>query len=354
MGRPSASLSSAGRLVWGRRLSSPSRAGARSGSRRQPSPGVSGSPGSRNGGPGRLGGYRTRILSYRLQNPRITSSSTGVFPEGEQRGRVRRASGEDGRNTRRQGCLGRRSGPGTWIFPDIWPPRAPLAPCFHPPETLHSPLSSSLSTPQKCSRPWRPDPAGAGLRIRRGAGGATERARRPRRRPSRSQVVLGTRSGGFPVGAVERLQLARAAPGGPHRVTLRRTRRGARWVVGRTVARAGGMAGTPRGQAGWAGRSWSGCGGCGTPSSCRTLANPGTRSSLPRTGASARAPSLYPSPPLPARSVARTPAVPPPQPPSGSGRGPAAAEIQSAGAGAAPERGRTLTPGARRRPPQVL
>ena len=60
----------------------------------------------------------------------------GVFPEGEQRGRVRRTLGEGGRNSRRQGCLGRRFSPGTWNFLDLCPPRAPLAPCFHPPETL--------------------------------------------------------------------------------------------------------------------------------------------------------------------------------------------------------------------------
>ena len=44
--------------------------------------------------------------------------------------------GVGGRKARRQGCLGRRSSPGTWRFPRSLPPRAPLAPCFHPPETL--------------------------------------------------------------------------------------------------------------------------------------------------------------------------------------------------------------------------
>ena len=47
--------------------------------------------------------------------------------------------GVGGRKARRQGCLGRRSSPGTWLFPRSLPPRAPLAPCFHPPETLHRP-----------------------------------------------------------------------------------------------------------------------------------------------------------------------------------------------------------------------
>ena len=40
--------------------------------------------------------------------------------------------GEGGRNARCQGYLGRRSSPGTWNFPRSLPPRAPLAPCFHP------------------------------------------------------------------------------------------------------------------------------------------------------------------------------------------------------------------------------
>ena len=62
----------------------------------------------------------------------------GVFPEGGQRGRVRRASGEGGRNARHQGCLGRRSSPGTWHFPRSLPLSAPLPPCFHPPE--HTPV----------------------------------------------------------------------------------------------------------------------------------------------------------------------------------------------------------------------
>ena len=36
------------------------------------------------------------------------------------------------RKARRQGFLGRRSGPGTWRFPRSLPPRAPLAPLFSP------------------------------------------------------------------------------------------------------------------------------------------------------------------------------------------------------------------------------
>ena len=236
------------------------------------------------------------------------------------------------------------------------PPARPSPPVF----TLRK--HSTLHSRHLSARPKSAAVRGGLIRRGRGCGSGGEPGGRRSGRGGRGGGLRGPRWCSEPARAGSRRGRGTAAAGaggagGPHRpqrVTLRRTSRGARWVVGRTVARAGGMAGTPRGQAGWAGRSWSGCAGCGTPSSCRTLANPETQSSLPRTGASARAPSLYPSPPLPARSVARTPAVPPPQPPSGSGRGPAAAEIQSAGAGAAPERGRTLTPGARRRPPQVL
>ena len=63
---------------------------------------------------------------------RTRPQTSGVFPEGEQRGRVRRASGEGGRKARCQGCLGRRSTPGTWRFPRSLPPRAPLAPAASP------------------------------------------------------------------------------------------------------------------------------------------------------------------------------------------------------------------------------
>ena len=67
----------------------------------------------------------------------------GVFPEGEQRGRVRRACGEGGGIHGVRGCLERLSGPGTWLSPRSLPPRAPLAPCFHPPETLNHQVSST-------------------------------------------------------------------------------------------------------------------------------------------------------------------------------------------------------------------
>ena len=59
----------------------------------------------------------------------------GVIPEGGQGGRVRPAPGEGGRNARRQGRLGRITGPGTGLSPRSPPSRAPLAPLVHPPES---------------------------------------------------------------------------------------------------------------------------------------------------------------------------------------------------------------------------
>ena len=91
-----------------------------------------------------------------------------VLPEGGQRGRVRRASGEGGRKARRPGCLGRSSSPGTWPFPRYLPPRAALAPCFHPPETLHG---EGTRPPREAPSEGRPP---AGRRSLRRAG-----ARRP-------------------------------------------------------------------------------------------------------------------------------------------------------------------------------
>ena len=52
-----------------------------------------------------------------------------VFQEGGNRGEYGRPRGEGRRNAPRQGCLGRRSGPGTRLSPRSQPPRAPLAPC---------------------------------------------------------------------------------------------------------------------------------------------------------------------------------------------------------------------------------
>ena len=109
--------------------------------------------------------------------------------EGEQRGRVRRASGEGGRKARRQGCLGRRFSPGTWPFPDLCPPRAPLAPCFHPPETLQS--RRRPGGPRPRPGPWRrPGRNGrggspAGSRSRSWRAWRREKVRRRPRPPAR-------------------------------------------------------------------------------------------------------------------------------------------------------------------------
>ena len=52
--------------------------------------------------------------------------------------------GEGGRKARRQGCLGRRSSPGTWIFPRSLPPRAPLRSLFTP---SHAPVACRVPHP---------------------------------------------------------------------------------------------------------------------------------------------------------------------------------------------------------------
>ena len=64
-------------------------------------------------------------LRSRMSEVLKVMSKSKVAEEG---GRVRPASGEGGRNARRQGRIGRRSGPGTWVSPRSRPPRAPLAP----------------------------------------------------------------------------------------------------------------------------------------------------------------------------------------------------------------------------------
>ena len=107
--------------------------------------------------PGRLPhlGHLEEVALWRLcPSWSLFAKRVEWFPEGEQRGRVRRASGGGRADARRQGFLGRRSSPGTWRFPRSLPPRAPLAPCFHPPETLQwgTPSWESLSFPGHDSR----------------------------------------------------------------------------------------------------------------------------------------------------------------------------------------------------------
>ena len=68
------------------------------------------------------------------------------------------ASGERGRNALRQGCLGRRSSPGTRLSPRSWPP--------HTPRPLFSP-SGTTSGARGCSVRRRAAPAaGQGGRLR--------------------------------------------------------------------------------------------------------------------------------------------------------------------------------------------
>ena len=94
--------------------------------------------------------------------------TSGVILEGEQAGRVRPASGEGGRISRRQGCLGRRMGPGTGLPPRSPPPRAPLAPLVPP----------SGITPQKHSS-RQAGQGGAGRQAREGDMAADLKVRRP-------------------------------------------------------------------------------------------------------------------------------------------------------------------------------
>ena len=56
--------------------------------------------------------------------------------------------GEGGRNSRRQGCPGRRSSPGTWFPPRSLPPRAPLA-RFSPPGNTPTSLRWLGRLPQR-------------------------------------------------------------------------------------------------------------------------------------------------------------------------------------------------------------
>ena len=76
--------------------------------------------------------------------------------------------GEGGRNSRRPGDLGRLFSPGTWIFPRSLPPRAPLAPCFHPPRK-----HSSLQPRPKVAlgQGWLPKAHGADDRLGAEPGG---------------------------------------------------------------------------------------------------------------------------------------------------------------------------------------
>ena len=93
----------------------------------------------------------------------------GAFPEGEQRGRVRRASGGRGGGVGgRHGFRGASGGVparGLGFSSDLCPPRAPLAPCVTTLQGKHSKapggaqekeeLGRELRELQKCEAPWR-------------------------------------------------------------------------------------------------------------------------------------------------------------------------------------------------------
>ena len=98
----------------------------------------------------------------RRRKPLLASVANWSWPgsqEGAGRGRLRSASGGGGRNTRLQGCLGRRAGPGTRIFPRSLPPPAPRPPLFtgipHAPDT---PSCRGLSGPAWIAVVSRPPP----------------------------------------------------------------------------------------------------------------------------------------------------------------------------------------------------
>ena len=126
-------------------------------------------------------------------------------PEGGQGGRVRPASGEGGRNSRRQGCLRRRTGPRTRISPRSPPPRGPPRPAG--PKLVQSwqlAVKRGSLPGASAAAPGRP---GAGLKRER----STQQAQRglePRPEPPRGPIRPPPRPGRPPrpggTAAVER------------------------------------------------------------------------------------------------------------------------------------------------------
>ena len=96
-----------------------------------------------------------------------------------------RLGGREGRSSRRLGFLGKRSSPGTWLLPRSLPLRAPLAPCFHPPESLRcriaeQPPQLATASQRHHDRPRRRSGPRRRLRRRRpGESRARARARVP-------------------------------------------------------------------------------------------------------------------------------------------------------------------------------
>ena len=149
--------------------------------------------------------HRSNEKGRALSRPRKTvfwlgrRVSLGVLREGENRGRLRPASREGGRNAPRQGCLGRRSGPGPGFPPDLSPraPPSPLFPSRTTPETARDFRCFWANGPkQKCGagsgglggRP-RGVPVADGRGGGPGAGPATWRFRGHRPRPPVWPVV---------------------------------------------------------------------------------------------------------------------------------------------------------------------
>ena len=90
-------------------------------------------------GPLNLGPAPLRTAPRRRQpppNPLFLSPTSGVFPEGEQR--VRRPSGEGGRNARRAGVPREAVQPGDLIFPQISAPARAPRPLFPPSARLNA------------------------------------------------------------------------------------------------------------------------------------------------------------------------------------------------------------------------
>ena len=179
------------------------------------------------GGAGR-GGRGGRTQRSRTPRPSVHSfnryfvslSSTpsrGGWPPPQGGGWTSGASaarlGEGGRNSRRQGCLGRRAGPGTGLSPRSPPLSAPLAPCFHPPATL---LWDRLAqqderTPSPAPRS-SPSPAGGrtGVAPRNFPGRDG-----PRALPPSSPSPLPRTREGLPPIAVVRTSVGRSPPHPP-------------------------------------------------------------------------------------------------------------------------------------------
>ena len=122
--------------------------------------------------------------------------------------------GKGGRNAPLQGCLGRRSGPGARISPRSQPPRAPLAPCFHPetPSVSSAELSHLSLSLKNLGRAWgarKGGEEGASPAPNPGAGRGSPSGLRPTLRP----IGFG-RGSSLPEPRGASLSTSQAEPGG--------------------------------------------------------------------------------------------------------------------------------------------